>query len=382
MLETITHRVVIQSSAGSLARSLWRAIPLAIALVALFALPVTALAETVSRVRHVPPAQAAPDAPLELVVDVGEAWEATLEVRYRPVDTGAWDRATFARRDQEQYVAMIPAQSVQPPGLEYFLVSVGQATYTHFASPERPHLVNVFRSAGEVRRARHLARHGGHRAQVRVAGEYVDYGSRDIAGKVIPDRYYRVDAAVGYRVLSFPLRTLRFGYTHLIGETPTGSLGDDGMCQPGDPVDVCSVEAGLKGGGWFELEFVLRDGLEIDTRGMVMATQEGFNVGGRAEVRIGDSQGSHIGLGGELIADVGFSGFFRLGWGTVPGFPMAATVEVTDFPAPHRATSVRLFYDVARSLPGGFRFGARVGYQARDQQIGGATAGLNAIFDF
>lgn len=366
----------------SLGRAMIAGTAAALSLSTVTVTPGTALAETVSRVRHVPPAQAAPGAALDIVVDVGEAWEATLEVRYRPVDTGAWQHATFARREQEQYVATIPAQSVQPPGLEYFLVSVGQATYTHFASSERPHRVNVFRSAVEVRRAKHLARHGGHRAQVRMAAEYVDYGDRDVAGKTIADRYYRVDAAVGYRVLSFPLRTLRFGYTHLIGETPTGSRGDDGSCLPADPSESCTFEAGLKGGGWFELEFVLRDGLEIDARGMVMATQEGFNVGGRTEVRIGDSQGSHIGLGTELIADVGFSGFFRLGWGTVPGFPMAATVEVTDFPAPHRATSVRLFYDVARSLPGGFRVGARVGYQARDQQIGGATAGMNATFDF
>lgn len=353
-----------------------------VAMVATLAMAAPASATTVSRVRHVPPSEAAPGAALELEVNVGQAWEATLEIRFRPVGTGAWQSATFTRREADQYVVTIPATAVQPPGVEYFLVSTGETTYTHFASPEMPHRVNVFRDPVEVRRDEHMARHENRRAQVSTAAEYVDYGDRSIAGKTIPDRYYRIDVDVGYRVLRFPLATLRFGYTHLIGETPAGSLGDDGRCTDDASVEDCTLEAGLKGGGWFELRFILRDGIEVDTRGMVMATQEGFNVGGRAELRLGDSQGSHFGLGAEVIADVGVAGFFRLGWGTVPGFPMAATVEVTNFPAPHRANAVRLFYDVARPFANGMRVGARVGYQARDQQIGGATAGLNASFDF
>jgi hypothetical protein len=113
-----------------------------------------------------------------------------------------------------------------------------------------------------------------------------------------------------------------------------------------------------------------------------MATQTGFNVGGRAELRIGDSEGTHLGMGLETIADVGTGGLVRLAWSTVPGFPMAATVEVTDFPASHRDTAVRLVYDVARPFPGGFRVGARVGYQARDQLVGGITLGLNTSLEF
>src|SRR5690606_32920271 len=120
----------------------------------------------------------------------------------------------------------------------------------------------------------------------------------------------------------------------------------------------------------------------IDARGMVMATQSGFNVGGRGELRIGDSLGTHLGLGAEIIADVGASALVRLAWGTVPGLPMAATVEVGNFPASHRDTAVRLVYDIARPFPNGFRIGARIGYQARTQQIGGVTLGLNTSLDF
>jgi hypothetical protein len=105
-------------------------------------------------------------------------------------------------------------------------------------------------------------------------------------------------------------------------------------------------------------------------------------VGCRAEFRVGVEAGTHIALGTEVILDVGTAGFLRLGWGTVPGFPMAATVEITDFPAPHRATGVRLLYDVYHELPAGFRVGVRAGYQARDQLIGGATLGLRTALEF
>jgi hypothetical protein len=44
--------------------------------------------------------------------------------------------------------------------------------------------------------------------------------------------------------------------------------------------------------------------------------------------------------------------------------------------------AVRLLYDVALPLDSGFRVGARVGYQARDDQVGGIAGGLSLAFDF
>ncbi len=61
---------------------------------------------------------------------------------------------------------------------------------------------------------------------------------------------------------------------------------------------------------------------------------------------------------------------------------MAATVEITNFPAPDRALAIRLMYDISRSFSNGFRLGARVGYQARDQQVGGLSLGLNTTLEF
>jgi len=328
-----------------------------------------------SDVRHVAPAEAAPDAALVLTATVSRAWETTIEVRYRPVGTVAWANAEFRREGETDYSATIPAASVRPPGLEYFIVD-------HFASAESPQQVSVYRDRQPVWKERMLERRKHRRARVRLAGEYVDYGSREIREHTIPDRYYRLDADFSYLLLGFPLKSLRFGYTRMLGSTPHSSRGQDLGCGETASADDCTFDAGFKVGGWFELRFAIRDGIELDARGMVMATSEGFNVGGRGEFRVGVEDSTHVALGGETIADVGSTAFVRLGWGTVPGFPMAATVEVTDFPAQHRAAAVRLLYDIARPLEGGLRVGLRFGYQARDQQVGGLTAGLNTTLDF
>lgn len=346
-------------------------------------------AASISRVRHLPPAEATPGEALTLTVTVAQGWESNLEVHYRHAGDSAWQSQVFTRQTEERYVATIPAAVVTPPGVEYYLAGsttdAGAGNEPFFASAAEPHRVNVFLAEGEARRTAYLARHDNRRSRIHVAAEYVDYGARQIGDKSIGDYYYRVDADISYRLLSLPLASLRFGYTHLIGQTPRSPRGDDGSCRADDPddlIDACTLEAGIKGGGWFELLFVLHEGIELDARGMVMATQEGFNVGGRTELRIGDSLSTYVAIGGERIADVGAAGFVRLAWGTVPGLPMAATVEVTDFPAPHRDTAVRLIYDIARPLPSGVRVGGRIGYQARDQLVGGITLGLGASFDF
>jgi len=167
----------------------------------------------------------------------------------------------------------------------------------------------------------------------------------------------------------YPLQEVRVGYTRLIGETRDGDLQE-------------TVDVGFKVAGWFELGLAAVEGVELDARAMVMATSEGFAVGGRGEARLGDRDASHLALGVEHMADIGTSGFFRLGWGTVPRVPMAATVEVTTLPATGRDTGVRLFYDVATPIRPGVRIGLRIGYAARIHTIAGVTGGLDATVEF
>jgi hypothetical protein len=333
-------------------------------------------------VRHLPPAEATANEALRLTALVTRASERTLLLRYRPVGATSWSQVEFARGDAE-WIATVPATDVAPPGVEYFIASADDGKDSpEFASAERPHQIGVYADAKELRRQRDMARAGQRRSRAHVAGEYVSYGTRDAGDNAIPDHYYRVDADFSYRLLTYPLEEIRFGYTRLEGDVPDAAREPPAECATTPDAKTCRFDAGFKVGGWFELGLGLTEGVRLDLRGIVVANQESAAPGARAELRTGEIDGNHIAFGFEYISDVGGAGFFRLGWDTVPQVPMAATVEVTDFPASKRATGVRLLYDLFHPFPNGLRAGVRLGYAARDQRIGGPTAGLNASFDF
>lgn len=333
-------------------------------------------------VRHLPPSEATASEPLRLSAEVTRASERTLLLRYRPVGTTTWNQLEFARGD-DGWVATVPAAEVVPPGVEYFIASTeGAAATDEFASAAAPHQVGVYADERELRRGRDLARAGFRRSRAHVAAEYVSYGARAAGSNDIADHYYRVDADFGYRLLAYPLEEIRFGYTRLEGYVPQSGREPPRVCETEPDSDECRVYAGFKVGGWFELGFGLAEGVRLDLRGIVVANQVSAAPGVRAELRTGHLDSNHVAFGVEYTSDVGTAGFFRLAWATVPQVPMAATVEVTDYPTTSRDTGVRLLYDVYHPLPSGLRLGARLGYAARDQRVGGPTAGLSASFDF
>lgn len=335
-------------------------------------------------VRHLPPAEATAGVPLELSAEVAAAWTATLTLHYRPIGGDAWSTAGFDRRDDTGWVAVVPAVAVAVPGVEYYIDSAtGEQIAPEFASAARPHPVRILRSPRDDRRDRELIRLRNRRSRVHLAGEYIDYGSRRYDGfGRRGDAYYRIDADFAYRLLAYPLEQIRFGYTRLIGDVPDTELDDPNACTADDGSADCSLHVGFKVGGWFELRLGVADGIDLDVRGMVMATEVGVGVGGRGELRFGDEDGNHVAIGAEGIQDNGASLHFRLGWDTVPRLPMAATIEVTDMPSTRRAAGVRFLYDIAYPLPTGVRIGGRVGFQGRDADVGGVSAGGNLTFDF
>ncbi len=320
-------------------------------------------------IRHVPPADVTAGSNLELVAEAPPATPKLL-AHFRNSSMGAFEIIELVRRDDAHWVAVVPGAAVIGPGIEYYLDAGGAPV---FASPQWPHKLSVNASPADARRTRDLIRIDSHRSRIHTAGEWVDYGTRTVTGTKLIDRYYRIDADFSYRLLAYPLEELRVGYTRLLGDTETA------MCPTTAP---CTGQAGYKVGGWFELGLAPLEGVRLDGRILVMATQTGFKVGGRFEGRLGVLDASHVAIGVESMADVGINGYFRLGWGTVPGLPMAATVEVTNMPDAESDTGVRLYYDVARNVGRGVRIGVRIGYAARRQTVAGFTGGANATVDF
>lgn len=327
-------------------------------------------AHAVPAVRHVAPATAVAAEPLELTANMSIA--ATLRVHYRTAGTVPFTAAELVRKGDTTWVVVVPATAVAAPGLEYYLEAGEQPV---FAGPQWPHAITVNASDVVERRARDLAYVKNKRSRIHTAGEWVDYGTRTEDGVKLKDSYYRIDADFSYRLLTYPLEEIKFGYTRLIGDTQA----DQFMCAGTAP---CTAEAGFKVAGWFEVGLAPAEGFRLDGRAAFMATAEGFAVGGRLEARLGVTDGNHVAAGVEYMADVGTAGYFRLGWGTVPTLPMAATVEITNMPLSTRDTGVRLIYDVARDLGGGARLGVRAGYAARNQQVAGFTGGGNLTVDF
>ncbi|MEO8843668.1 MAG: hypothetical protein ABI591_21385 [Kofleriaceae bacterium] len=320
-------------------------------------------------VRHVPPGDAIAGATVELVAEA-DAATPQLVAHVRVTGAKAYREIELVRRDEAHWVAVVPAIDVVVPGLEYYLAAEGQPV---FASPEVPHTIEVRLDDADERKGHDLVRSGGRRSRIHTMAEWVDYGTRTVGTTRVADHYYRVDADFAYRLWAYPLEEIRVGYTRLLGDTQSMA------CPTPTP---CTAEAGFKVAGWFELGLAPVEGFRLDARMMVMATPSGVGVGGRGELRLGDRDGSHVAVGVEGMQDVGASGFFRLGWGTVPKFPMTATVEVSDLPSSERPTGVRLYYDIAHEVGGGVRLGVRIGYAARVQQVAGITGGVGANVDF
>ena len=285
---------------------------LALALVTAAAAPARAGAP---RIVHVPPADAPAGVALELIATAAPAVPA-LVAYYRPAGTAAFAPIELVRRDDERWVAVVPAAAVAPPGVEYYLTADGAPV---FASPQAPHTTRVGVTELAARRDRDEARVENRRSRVHARAEWVDYGTRTIDGVRVVDRYYRLDGDFSYRLWAYPLEELRVGFSRLLGDT-----------QVACDAPPCTGRAGFNVAGWFELGLAPIEGVTFEGRAIVLATPESVALGGRAELRVGVRDGTHVASGAEYLADVGATGFFRLGWGTVPRAPRsraAARVE-------------------------------------------------------
>ena len=323
-----------------------------------------------TQLTHVPPHEATAGEDLEIRASI--SGDTPVKLRYRAAGQASYRAQPFRRGEQDTWIARIPGAELTTDGIEYYIASAGR---DHFASELVPHFVGVTESPAAAAVTRELDAVNGKRARFRVAFETVNFGARTHGGRSISDSYHRFDLDFSYRVVRLPLYAIRAGITRLIGVTPSAER--DETCDP-----CQSLEAGFRVGGWFGGVFKLSSAVGVDIRGLLLASKEGASAGGMGEIWLGDIEGSHVAFALESIGGVGTEGRFRLGWDTVPLVPMAVTVAVTDFPAPHRAAGVRLVYDAGVRLPSGIRLGGRFGYQGRDENVGGLTLGINAQIDF
>lgn len=319
------------------------------------AAPATGTAPLRSHVLHVPPSEARGARELRLVAVVDAAWtEAALVVRYRLAGSaGAFAESPFERSSAGGYYASIPADAVQQPGIEYFIVGrmPDGSEAVHFASDLRPYRVTVSPTQEE---------RWAEKERRRVSG-YVSSVSVDVRGHNFTNRYdnsdqfVRADLDFTHRLLLPRLYSISLGYGLIEGKTPDRE-GDQAM----------TVDEGARYGyGGFKLRF--HDAVWIDARAGIGVSDDGFLAMIGGAITFGRPWRSNVTFGGEVVQDMGPSLWVRMQWDTVPPFLMAASVVKTDLPDARLPDGSFIVYDISYpvtprlEIRGSLSFGSRDG---------------------
>ena len=342
---------------------------------------------------HIPPSSWEAGVPQRLSAFIENDWELDgVWVDYRLVGSDdAFERVEMLRAPSNQFVAVVPAVDVQPPGVEYFIVSnrADGAEEHRFAGPDSPYVINVSGETDETHLADRLARHRGHRSELVISGAFVQHGRRQVdeedglgRGETAftdrgGDRYWVTRAEYTYRFLRV-LYDIHFGLGVMRGAGSTVTV--DGATRP---LGSGTGEPGLNWGhGGITLE--VARGFSVETDLIFGATEEGFAAGFGWLLRVGRIAATNLEVGGEHISHSGNTGFFRFSWDTIPRVPMGIAVEVSDWPnSDANPLGMRLVYELGWQVNDHLRLDTRGGYVARTDGIeGGPLVGLGVAASF
>ncbi len=229
------------------------------------------------------------------------------------------------------FVAVLPAEQLQAPELEYFVE----------ATAADGHAFGVLGEAGapqqlEVRDAPQREPPRPPQATVSAWSDYADYNR--MRGN---DVVWQTEGFFQMRFGDTGVRALRSGFGVYRGVG--GSLEDL------DELERSPRKVGLTY-GYVEVEVGIVDMFSILGRGAVGLEDGGITGGGQASVRIGNDQRTNLLLGGELLGGVGLRGIAQLELDVFDSWPMMVRTEVTNQPAGTESTpeTVRPDADDAR----------------------------------
>lgn len=316
-------------------------------------------------VMHVPPLTAKAGAPIELSAHIDAPFAEALAARWRPVGGTTWIDAVFERSSAGGWFATLPAAT--PPGIEYYIAgrTAAGVEVPHFASATAPHTVAVvaglFDRLAELDRRRLADRMN--EVSLGVYGH--NFGNR----YDVRDQFLRGDLVYTRRMLR-ELYQVSFGFGSILGHTPRydGQMIDD-------------VERSLDY-GFGEVRVRPHPSFFLDLRGIFGASHREFVGGIRGQVIFGKPWRSSVFVGGEVIGDLGASGWVRLQWDTAAPLLMGASITTTDLPgATVAAAGLYVAYDVTMRVVDRLAVRAQLSYGSRDGRahLGG---GLGTALDF
>ena len=317
-------------------------------------------------VLHRPPSPAPPEHELELafalepqVGPIDAAW-----VHYRRAGAATYRRIELSRDGDAYLRGTLPAEAVQPGGVEYFVeLARGGGTALAVGQPDDPVQLSVdgLVASRPTRRDR---------SRVNTRAEYVDFNRGE--GN---DWYWAAEADFAYRWPGL-LQALRMGAGVFRGDGgPTKQIDDDEA--------ACRASGDCRALGfnyaYTELEFRLTSRLSSMTRVIVGLTPDGLGGGLASKLRIGAEDDTNLVIGGELAHEMGRHLELGLNFEPLRKVPMMAAVEVADEPA-GSDLGVRLLMDIGSRHCGPVQPTVRVSYSARTIHHSGFGAGLAAVF--
>jgi hypothetical protein len=318
------------------------------------------------RLLHAAPAAATARRDLDLRFSLeGPGAPPAARVHYRTAGERDWTSVPV-QRATDAWVATIPAVAVTAPALEYY-VAAADPPARLFAAADRPQRVQVLPSDADEELEADLAFYGHHRSIADTSFEVVDFGRRAEGA----DYYLRSETSYRYLMLGF-VHHIRVGFGLIRGEAPSLLVG---------PLD-----RGIYF-GFAELRLRFHPTVHFDLRPILGATKDGFDGGIGTVLHLGRFSGTQVSLGFEYLGSAGHDGWLRLGWRTVPRFPMGFSLELTDLLAADarpdgHSTALRAVYDVSFAPTSWLALTMKVGYEARDYQFGGVAGGFAASFSF
>ena len=327
--------------------------------------PATAHADG-ARLLHVPPLEAEPDQPVELVAAIDGAWrENGLVARWRRRGDTTWTDAPFERSSAGGWYATIPGDAIGRRGVEYFIAG-GEAV--HFASAEAPHTIAVAPSAVDQLADSDRRRHDGRTEEIAIDVTGHQFGNRFEEVDGPRDQYLRAEARWTHHFFR-RLYATSFGFGAIEGVTPERSALD-------------AMELRHKARyGFGEVRLRLHPAAFVDARLALGISHDGFIAGGGAALTLGRPWATNVSAGAEYLSDLGPSAFVRLQWDTAPPFLMGASIIRTDLPGAILDDGVLVRYDVSLKVADRFTTKAAISIGARDgsPHLGG---GLGMGYEF
>jgi hypothetical protein len=299
---------------------------------------------------HVAPITTEPGEPIPLEAMIDAPFSEKLSVRWRAIGETKWQDVQFERSSAGGWFASIPAADVR--GVEYYIRGTDTAgvEIAHFASETAPHVVRVDPSLFDRLEALDIDRLQNRRNEIALDVVAHDFGNR----YSLRDRFIRSELTYSYKLLR-QLHEISFGFGSITGRTPTSE----------EPTAMDVLKGMRYGFGQFRLR--AHPSVFIDARLGLGVTHDDFEGQGRAAITFGKPWRSCVQIGGEVIGDLGPSGWVRLQWDTAPPLLMGASIVRTDLPGVQiDVAGLYIAYDVQYQVADRFSMRAQLSYGARD----------------